>query len=71
MRHTSHPDRHTAPLAVSVVEAARTLGVSRSTIYELLTGELPSFTIGRRRLVRVSDIEAFLAQRIAVSWEAA
>ena len=49
-------------LAVSVMDAARRLGVGRSTVYSLIsTGRLPSIKIGRRRLVRVEVIHAFLA----------
>ena len=50
------------PIAYSVGEVARLVGVSRSKIYELLrAGRLPSLRIGDRRLVRRSAIEAFLA----------
>jgi excisionase family DNA binding protein len=39
------------------------MGVSRSRIYELLnSGELPSYKDGRRRLILVADIEAWLAR---------
>lgn len=51
-------------LVVNSVEAATMLNVSRWTIYTLTArGELPSFTIGRSRKIRVSDIEAFLRAR--------
>jgi excisionase family DNA binding protein len=51
-------------LAVGPVEAGRRLGVGRSTIYELiLTGELASFTIGRRRLIPAAALERLVAER--------
>ncbi|MFN0088655.1 MAG: helix-turn-helix domain-containing protein [Acidimicrobiales bacterium] len=47
--------------AVSVAEAARRLGVSRTTVFKLLReGRLPSVQIGDRRLVSVAAIEAFI-----------
>jgi excisionase family DNA binding protein len=47
------------PIAVGIVDAVRLMGVSRSRIYELFaSGELPSYKDGKRRLIRVADIEA-------------
>lgn len=52
------------PLAVAPAEAARLLGCGRTTLYYLLgTGDLPSFTLGRRRLIRVAALEAWIATR--------
>lgn len=52
------------PLAVAPVEAARLLGCGRTTLYFLLgTGALPSFTLGRRRLIRIAALEAWIAAR--------
>lgn len=52
---TSRPQ----PLLVTVPEAARLLGVGRTTIYGLLgTGRLVGTSIGRRRLVTMASIEA-------------
>ena len=48
-------------LAVAPAEAARALGLGRTKLYELIaTNEIASFKIGSRRLIRVSDIEAWL-----------
>lgn len=62
-------DKHEAqnrPLAVAPAEAARLLGCGRTTLYFLLgTGALPSFTLGRRRLIRVAALEAWMAAREA------
>jgi excisionase family DNA binding protein len=51
-----------SPLAVSVTQGAKAIGVSRSKFYELLKkGELPLIKIGSRSLVRIADIEQLLA----------
>lgn len=50
-------------LALTVCETAWELRVSVNMVWNLLTeGKLPSFTIGRRRLVARSSIEHFVAQ---------
>ncbi|MFK3641732.1 MULTISPECIES: helix-turn-helix domain-containing protein [Pseudomonas] len=50
-----------SPLSVGVDESARLIGVARSMMYELLArGDLQSFKIGRRRLILVKDLEAFI-----------
>ncbi|MBX3430807.1 MAG: helix-turn-helix domain-containing protein [Hyphomonadaceae bacterium] len=49
------------PIAVSPTRAARLIGIGRTKLYEALTsGELSSYRIGRRRLIRVVDLEAWL-----------
>jgi excisionase family DNA binding protein len=60
---TPSTERHEAPLrlTLNVEEAARIIGISRRTMYELIrTGELCSVKIGSRRLIRHSDLEAFV-----------
>jgi excisionase family DNA binding protein len=69
LRVPSH--RHAAPgeghsqverLAYSPEEAAEALGISRHLVYDLLrTGQLRSRKAGNRRLIGLSQIEAFLA----------
>lgn len=50
------------PLSVAPADAARMLGVGRTKLYEFISsGDLPSFKIGTRRLIRVSALEAWLA----------
>jgi excisionase family DNA binding protein len=54
----------THPLAVSPDAAAGLLGIGRTRLYELLSSrELPSFTLGRRRLIRLSAIEAWITSQ--------
>jgi excisionase family DNA binding protein len=57
--------RDPRPLTYGHAEAAKALGISRGRFYQLLKeGCLPSFTLGRRRLIRVCDIEDFLARAV-------
>ena len=49
------------PLAVSVEEAERLSGIGRTKLYELLgRGAIKSRKVGRRRLVIVWSLRAFL-----------
>jgi excisionase family DNA binding protein len=49
------------PLQVEVTEAARLLGYSRSTIYEMLnSGELPSTLHGSSRRIPVAALRAWI-----------
>jgi excisionase family DNA binding protein len=49
------------PLAVSVGEAARLAGVSRTTLYQALrSGGLKSLKIGSRRLITIEALDAWL-----------
>jgi len=51
----------TQVLAVGITEAARQLGVCPRTVASFVArGELPSRKVGRRRLIRVADLESFL-----------
>ena len=50
-----------APLLVSVSEAARLLSLSRSTVENLVArNEIQSLKVGRRRLLTVAAIQAFI-----------
>lgn len=47
---------------IGINHLAERLGLSRRTIHRILArGELPSLQIGRRRLVRLSDVRHWLA----------
>jgi excisionase family DNA binding protein len=49
------------PLAVSVGEAARLAGVSRTMLYQALrSGALRSLKIGSRRLITIEALDAWL-----------
>ncbi len=51
----------TRPLAVSVDEAARLLGLSRSSAYlAVQRGDIPSVAIGRRILIPMKRLEEML-----------
>jgi excisionase family DNA binding protein len=48
-------------LAISIVEAAKRSGVGRSSIYEAIgRGEIPLRKSGRRSLIRVDDLKAWI-----------
>jgi excisionase family DNA binding protein len=56
-------ENNTEPLAYSVQEAAEMLGVSRDLINDAIRLKtLRSVKLGRRRLIPVEAIEAFLSQ---------
>ena len=55
-------DKQLEPLSVSTTEAARLLGVSRPTIYELMqNGGLPWFKVGTRTLLPVAGLKEWVA----------
>jgi len=48
-------------LAISVIEAGKALGLSRTTTYQLVNqGVIPSVRFGRRILVPISALQALL-----------
>ena len=52
----------TDPLAVSVNEAARMAGIGRTSLYSAIqNGQLKTRHFGRRTLIEVDSIRAFLA----------
>jgi excisionase family DNA binding protein len=58
------------PDAIDVLTACHRLGISRTKLYELLNdGTLPSFKIGRRRLVRADTLRRVLAAMEHASME--
>ena len=49
------------PVLLSISEAARLLGIGRSTLYGLLNnGDLLALKIGARTLIKRTDVEALL-----------
>ena len=51
-----------APIAVTIPEAVRLSGTSRTSIYEALKrGDLSARKAGRRTLISFADLEAYLA----------
>lgn len=49
------------PLAITIPRAAKLLSLSERQIYYLISdGALPSIKIGRRRLIRVDHLKAFI-----------
>jgi len=61
-------DTHHPPLAVSVEEAAGLLSIGRTSMFKLLKdGDLPSFQIGRRRLIDRKSIEAYVSKQLEIA----
>lgn len=53
------------PKLYSIQEAATLLGISRTTLYQLLTsGELGSLKIGRRRCIARKSLDDFIKRAI-------
>ena len=52
---------------LTIEEAAEVLRVGRTTMYELvLSGQVPSFTVGRARRLRRSDLDDYIKRRVAL-----
>lgn len=53
------------PLALSVADTAKRLSVGKTTCFALIRAgnELESFLVGRKRLVTVRSIDAFVARK--------
>ena len=50
------------PLAVSINDAAKALGLGRTSIYAMIgDGRLDAFKLGRRTLVKVASIHRLVA----------
>lgn len=59
-----NPNSSMNPISVGVDEAARLIGVARSMFYEIIArGEIETFKVGRRRLVHVKALEAFVKEQ--------
>ena len=58
----------TAPLAHSVPDAAKRIGISRSGLYNLIAlGEIPVAKAGNRTLVLDDDLRTYLARHRVVA----
>jgi excisionase family DNA binding protein len=56
------------PLANTIVEAAKRLGVGRTTIYELIGArKLRTFKVGTRTLIPEAELTRFVAERMGAS----
>ncbi|MCA3632094.1 MAG: helix-turn-helix domain-containing protein [Methylobacterium sp.] len=52
----------TVPITVTIPEAVKVTGISRTSIYEALKrGDLTAKKAGRRTLISYPDLQAFLA----------
>ena len=54
------------PLAVSAPEAARLLGVSKPTVYQLMNqADFPAFKIGTRTLISVEGLREWTRKQVS------
>jgi len=59
-----NPNSSLSPISVGIEDAARLIGVARSMLYEMIArGDIQTFKLGRRRLVRVKTLEAFIKRQ--------
>lgn len=59
------PQQDLAPLAHAVPDACQRLGISRSTLYELIaSGEIRSFKVGARTLIPEAELRKFIASKM-------
>ena len=57
---------HLEPLAVSAPEAARLLGVSKPTVYQLMNrADFPAFKIGTRTLISVEGLREWTRKPVS------
>jgi len=59
------------PITVDVATAAKLVGLSRAAFYPLvMSGDVPSFKVGRRRLVPIAGLERWVARSSCQEGEA-
>lgn len=64
MKKRKHEPRTLPVIAASPSEIADMYGISRPTLYLYMrTGALPSAKVGARRIIYISDMDAFLDAR--------
>ena len=62
LQHFENQTRSTEKLAFTIPEACVALGIGKTSLYELIaSGEVKSIRAAGRRLIRRSDLEAFLS----------
>ncbi|WP_188910935.1 helix-turn-helix domain-containing protein [Salinarimonas ramus] len=62
MNDKSTSTRNVAPLGLGVSDAARAAGVGRTAVYEALkSGALVARKLGRRTIILIDDLNAWLA----------
>jgi excisionase family DNA binding protein len=63
-RCTLREPQDVAPLAYSVPDAAKSIGVNQRTVWRLLRDkEMLSFKLGARTLIRADELRAFIDRK--------
>jgi excisionase family DNA binding protein len=63
-----HESTASAPLANTIPQACQRLGVGRTAMYELMkVGAVRAFKVGSRTLIPESELQRFVAERMAKS----
>ncbi|HEV2605167.1 MAG TPA: helix-turn-helix domain-containing protein [Microvirga sp.] len=69
---TMPAEREPEPIALSIMDAARMVGVGRTTIYEAMaSGRLPARKLGRRTVILDADLRQWLSSLPAMKSRAA
>ncbi|MBP6363762.1 MAG: DNA-binding protein [Novosphingobium sp.] len=50
-----------SPIAITIPEAVKASGLSRSRLYEAMKNDLPARKAGRRTVIMMADLRAYLA----------
>jgi excisionase family DNA binding protein len=59
--------KHPEPLSYGIPDAGRAIGVSRATIWRLVAaGEIKTFKLGNRTLIKADELRAFVERKAAV-----
>ncbi len=56
------------PLSYTVQDAAKAIGICRSNLWKIIAAdEIATFRVGKRRLIRADELQAFLDRKTAQS----
>jgi excisionase family DNA binding protein len=63
LRYSNHMQPHTLPRMLTTAEAARCIGITKSTAYDWIArGYIPCHRFGRTIRISSADLEAYLSR---------